>query len=627
MAFSGGKVAYNEGFREGVNIIRGENSSGKSTIADFIFLALGGDVFKWKEKASLCDIIFAELLINGEVLTVKRAVSERPQEPLAIFWGDIKSALSSAATDWQIYPFRRSEKKESFSQVLFRAANLPEVKSDLDSNITLHQLLRLIYVDQMSSPDSLFRNERFDTSLIRTTVGELLVGVYDDTLYSDQIMLREKQHDLEGVTEQYNAAQGVLKDAGHETNFESIAEAILQTEKDLLELHEKIKQSESLKFAVGEAKIKQDYSVRREAYMKSKMSYAEIMDEVSRFEFEIEDSKQFISNLESRLLRLREATIIADVIEPLPFTCCPECYQPLNEKESDNICLLCGQEVADQGQSSKLLRLQQELALQIKESKLLLVGKEKHLFEMRRQIPERQEQLESVSRKYNEMINSVKYERDRVIDDLYTNKGALESKLVYLHRQAKAVGVLEDLIAKKISFAKDVAALKISISKKQMAQQGKYAKALALIEKHALYLLHHDLPREEAFVKAEKVEVDFCKNTFSVDDVNHFSASSMTYLKNVIHFSIFFASCELEFFRYPRLIICDNMEDKGMQPDRSQNFQKLVVQVSKSLKVEHQIIFTTSMIAPDLNDTALCIGTEYSKDNKSLYFSGNKENA
>ena len=36
------KVAYDEEFHRGVNIIRGQNSSGKSTIIRFIFFVLGG---------------------------------------------------------------------------------------------------------------------------------------------------------------------------------------------------------------------------------------------------------------------------------------------------------------------------------------------------------------------------------------------------------------------------------------------------------------------------------------------------------------------------------------------------------------------------------------------------------
>ena len=55
-----------------------------------------------------------------------------------------------------------------------------------------------------------------------------------------------------------------------------------------------------------------------------------------------------------------------------------------------------------------------------------------------------------------------------------------------------------------------------------------------------------------------------------------------------------------------------------MQAPRSQNFQRSIVELAKGFQVEHQVIFTTSMIDPSLNNTPLCIGPEYSKENKSL---------
>ena len=59
-----GKIAYEQDFKNGVNIIRGHNSSGKSTIANFIFYVLGGDFTKWTSQALKCKDVIAEVEIN-----------------------------------------------------------------------------------------------------------------------------------------------------------------------------------------------------------------------------------------------------------------------------------------------------------------------------------------------------------------------------------------------------------------------------------------------------------------------------------------------------------------------------------------------------------------------------------
>ena len=78
------------------------------------------------------------------------------------------------------------------------------------------------------------------------------------------------------------------------------------------------------------------------------------------------------------------------------------------------------------------------------------------------------------------------------------------------------------------------------------------------------------------------------------------------------------ASLELDFFRYPKLVVNDNIEDKGMEEERSQNLQKIVVEISKRSNVRHQIIMATSKIDPSLETPELCIGPSYTLQNKTL---------
>lgn len=60
------------------------------------------------------------------------------------------------------------------------------------------------------------------------------------------------------------------------------------------------------------------------------------------------------------------------------------------------------------------------------------------------------------------------------------------------------------------------------------------------------------------------------------------------------------------------------MEDNGMEKIRTQNFQELITEMSDKFEVEHQIIFTTSMVSDKLNNKPYCVGVEYDRNNKTL---------
>ncbi|MHB8261863.1 MAG: hypothetical protein ACYDCN_14775 [Bacteroidia bacterium] len=176
-----------------------------------------------------------------------------------------------------------------------------------------------------------------------------------------------------------------------------------------------------------------------------------------------------------------------------------------------------------------------------------------------------------------------------------------------------------ELLKKELAeLASLIERLRLEILQKEEMQKQKFQKALLKIREYTLFILKNDLDRQEEFRTGKIVEVNFHKDTYSLDEGNNFSASSKIYFKNAVLFSIFFSSLELKFFRYPRFILCDNMEDKGMEKERTQNFQTLITSMSDRFEEEHQIIFTTSMIADELNNTPYCVSDDYNRDHKTL---------
>jgi hypothetical protein len=139
-----------------------------------------------------------------------------------------------------------------------------------------------------------------------------------------------------------------------------------------------------------------------------------------------------------------------------------------------------------------------------------------------------------------------------------------------------------------------------------------------LVEREIRTLLHEDLKRQDAFIAAKRVEFDFGANSLAVDGQTFFSASSRVILKSSFFIGFLQAARKDPAFRHPRFCMLDTIEDKGMEQVRSHNFQRLIVQRSRELSVEHQIIFATTMIAPELDIPELTVGDYSTLDKPTI---------
>ncbi|MDR1544305.1 MAG: ATP-binding protein [Prevotellaceae bacterium] len=234
-------IAYDETFHNGVNIIRGQNSSGKSTIANFIFYALGGDFSNWTTEAFKCKEVIAEVKINDAIITLKREMTQSGLQPMSIFWNNYEESKKDSM-NWQTFPYQQRGSTESYTNLLFKVLSFPEVKSE-DSNITMHQILRLMYIDQKTPAQNLFRFERFDPPLTREAVAEILLGVYDDSLYFQRLKLKqakkekeEKDREFQNLNKVFGQATGVNTVAAVQKEIESTKKILSDINVNIIEL-------------------------------------------------------------------------------------------------------------------------------------------------------------------------------------------------------------------------------------------------------------------------------------------------------------------------------------------------------------------------------------------------------
>jgi len=553
------------------------------------------------------------------VLTLKRHISQSGLQPMSVFWNSYEESKKDSI-NWQTFSYKQgtSNNTASFTNVIFNALSFPEVKGDSDSNITVHQILRLLYIDQDTPTQNLFRFERFDLPLTRQAISEVLLGVYDDSLYSQRLTYRNASKEYDEKKKQFDGINKVYGQSGTATNLNAVRKEIELAKTELtiidntiIELRERDIVRTNSRTALNSEKIQAEL-------IPIKNQVRETNAKINQYELEISDSKQFVSTLIKRVDELNNSMLTRKVLGELPLTHCPQCLNQLENNVEEGHCFLCKKPLTEEAEKANAKRLKQEMELQIAESSSLLEEKSRALVDLFGQLPIFIEKARVLQKQLDNSIMASQTTRDERLDDLLVSKGGVEKKIEFLTQQIKAVEMLELLKMELAELASLTERLRLEILLKEEKQKQNFQTALQKIREYTLYILKNDLDRQDEFRRGTSVEVNFQKDSYSLDHSNNFSASSKTYFKNAVLFSIFFASLELEFFRYPRFILCDNMEDKGMEKVRTQNFQNLITSMSEKFDKEHQIIFTTSMIADELNDTEYCVGRNYDREHKTL---------
>lgn len=619
-----GRSVYDEPYHLGVNVIRSEgNSRGKSTIADLIFFALGGDLVEWKVEAGDCDQTLAEVALNGAIMTLRREISKTTALPMWIYFGPVDEAMKSATEGWSRYPYARYLEREGFSQVLFRAMGMPEVPSD-EANITMHQLLRLMYVDQMTPVSAIFRMEERDVANRRQAVGDLLCGVLDARIYPSQIRLRQLDKEYSEVTSQFSGLLRVLRRVDEKLDFSDLLSRSETNEAARAAAMAEIEQLRAIRYTQPDQSAGVGQSVellRRDLDILSR-DIVSLQREHDQLVLAIEDADLLIADIEKNLVQIGQSQATGKTIGSLVFAFCPSCMTPVGSSTDKDHCHLCKSTLGDDYERSRYARLRNELDMQLKESRSLQSDRlskrstlEENLARLKIQRRLLSDELLSRSRHYLT-------EADSRIEALTRSLGYLDRELLDIERERKLAAEVTELAAKKESLNATLTDLRAHIARWISAKEHRESSVYRLIATLTAAILEKDVPSDIEKTSAEGVRFYFGDNDVIINDKKGYSASSRTIIKNSLHLAILFASCVDRDMKYPRFLLLDNIEDKGMTVERSHNFQRIILEMSQATDVDHQIIFTTSMVDPELENEAYTVGRKYTEDNKSLNMNG-----
>ena len=625
------EVAYDEQFHEGVNIIRGRNSSGKSTIVRFIFYALGGCYFEFVPEALKCREVFAEVLINGDTtLTLCRKIDitngkVNQRAPMYIYIGGMDESLKPENKDkWNKYGYMSTSQNFSFSNILFKFMGLPEFKAD--SNITMHQILRLIYLDQESPLGSLFYFDQFDKEITRETVAELLMGLYDEKLSNAKLdkidterKIVETKREIKITGSFFSNPKTRSSKFIHE-QIDSITAEISNITTRILSLR-----CEQIQTQRSKQKMKFEYESAIDRITRLRKEQSTLQEKVQKLNAEIQDSKYFIETLQKKREDINHSIATREYFDNLHLEYCPECLSKITDNVPKDHCRLCKSPIDNSRGVNQARRIKLELEYQIRESKKILQNDIITLQERKSALTAKKRELNTAQRLYNDIARNVRSTQEEEIDKLIQDKGFKEGEILQYQTMLENAEKYEQLEKNLKDLEHHNDELKRYIEAKEAEIRKKRIEINKHISDNGVYLLHHDVVRQKEFKSATGIYVDYKQNLAYISGHRtKLSASSNFYLKLSARYAMFFSSLQLDSMKYPRLMFTDNMEDKGIESGRAKNLQLVIVNRLKELaeaKEPHpsyQLIFATSYINEDLDKPEYTIGDFYTPDNKSL---------
>lgn len=586
------KVAYNGIFNNGLNIITGPNSSGKTTILDLIAYTLGMEEIKLKDEALSCDICYLEISINGQILSLKREISEQNRRPISILYDELKT-VDLETFEWINFPINRSE-KISYSQIMFNLMDASEKNLDASSNLTMHQVLRSIYAAQKYLHFPILTPSTHDDALTRKTIGEYLLGFYNNDLYIKQIQHKEKVKNKEKLKTESNFLKNIFKKSYFPFhNKQSAQKHLEKIKKEKVKINNELHDTKRTPKKLERDNLKQIESLNKTITSLNVTKHS-LETQKNQLYLNSLDSQIFINEIIDRLERLEESNFVQS-FSHVGFEFCPSCLSKL-ENISSNTCNLCKCHTEDTDKyTSPLLRMKNELLIQLEESKKIDLLRNDKIQAIQIQIIKTSDEIRTLSTQANNLSEHWSDTEKANITNLSFKLGKLDTEISEINKLIPIYDELENLNNRIIMLDSEITQLESEITKLEDSNYQNRLKTLQSLELNLINLLKLDLPRESEFIDPQHISISFTDNQIYVNNKNKFSESSTVILRHLFHLALLKTADSIPNMRFPRFLILDGIDDGGLEPERILNLQTIILSVLNTLENKYQVILATSI--------------------------------
>ena len=342
----------------------------------------------------------------------------------------------------------------------------------------------------------------------------------------------------------------------------------------------------------------------------------------TNLEFELREIGQFVDFLGELKEKVGFAEATFSAIGSIEFTHCPACGQELDADTPKLHCVVCKSPIDLGKEGARYNQIRLDLELQARESRQLIEQKQGERRATQRELRRLRREHEKGLSAFDLQYAGANGPREAFLASRISRLGHIEAEIGFLQKSLDLAVQIAELLEARISLAARIESLKAREEVLRGESEKRRPRALSLVSEFAASTLRSDLDRQAEFSGAGSVGVDFRSDSVSVDGSVNFAESSNVFLKNAAVLGLLLAAGTDEEFNHPRFLLIDNIEDKGMEESRSHLFQQILVERVTELGRPYQVIYTTSMMNPNLELDEYTIGPAYTSENRSLRLRG-----
>ena len=600
--YNGDKYYYESPeLNDGINIITGDNGSGKSTFTYFIEYCLGGYLKYFNAENSndkyeeilddTNNYVELHLFIDSEKYLLKRFISGNT---IHINHND----------NYFSYPIYRQQSETSlnneiFSDWLLSRLSIASHELNLGTRtwkLNINDLLRLVIYDQDTPSKRIFKdptnlNHITDSLIIRKTVFEVLLGISSDEYFRkyDELKIitlnkEKEQLKLDNFKEKY---------AGINLNSNKIQEELDRLNLELARIHNQRDLFLSSNNQVDEKTIL--ITKVQQELINKEIKFSDVNIELQSVQIEYNKIVNYFQTQSNEINEIEKIIFTNDKLNLFAFKICPFCmseHEPL-----ENLCL-CGAEIIDKDY--------EKFRYTSKEYENILKHKKKSL-----------ETIQIALDSYVLDINKLQENRSKLEVEIKEDTNKLKALIssTNVATNTKAINLLHDQILdylKKIEAEEykrkilnekselDLNYNKIVEDYKRIKSEFEDLQKLYENENRSIISDFNSIYGElllssSADIKDAQINEDYMP---IVDNGVYKNKSAGVPIRLIYYYTILLLALKYESVKHPKLLIIDTPEDSGIDSGNLKNDLQILDDALKQIENKNQIyqvILTTGL--------------------------------